>query len=208
MRDIKSHYSSIHFLPNSPPSSTAPGNSIGRLCSCSGPVHVLLGDQEEIILLCPVSLIQSLALGLPIVFEEQSLSSRTILSKSSISYGPGGVGGDLVPGTMVSTTCFISAASFSSLQTENWIQQKSIQEGYSSWIMEIISRGGKERFYYWILVLMSKEHGFISEKNFRHYLTQHSPLKDEGAESPELNGRSQVTQQVESPAEGCCFPDP
>lgn len=93
MRDIKSHYSFIHFLPNSPPSSTAPGNSIDRLCSSfSGPVRVLLGDQEGIILSCPVSLIQSLALGFPIVFEERSPSSRTILSKSSTSYGPGGVG--------------------------------------------------------------------------------------------------------------------
>lgn len=67
--------------------------------SCSGLTHVLLESQKEIILLCSVSLIQSLALGFPVIFEEWLLSSRIILSKSSTSYGPGGVGWDLSPGT-------------------------------------------------------------------------------------------------------------
>lgn len=53
---------------------------------------MLLESQREIILLCSVSLIQSLALGFPVVFEEWLLSARIILSKSSTSYGPGRVG--------------------------------------------------------------------------------------------------------------------
>ena len=46
-RDIKSHCRFTPFLPNFPPSSTAPGNSIDRFrSSCSGPMRVLLGEPE------------------------------------------------------------------------------------------------------------------------------------------------------------------
>lgn len=107
--------------------------------SCSGLTHVLLERQKEIILLCSVSLIQSLALGFPVVFEESFLSTRIILSKSSTSYGPGGVGWDLSPETTVFSTHFISAISIA-FRERNRIQQKSVVEQhpgghYTSWVV-------------------------------------------------------------------------